>query len=160
MCTFNSLHIDSVTIAKAICFSAEKQGDKAMGMTKVQKILYIIFGLYLAKYKTLLTDEIPYAWAYGPVFKNVYDVLSRSDTKITKDDFEIIESRFPNVATMIDAAVETYKLVSAATLSNWTHKEGSPWSKALERTNYSWGTLLSLSEVYEYFLSLTKHSVK
>jgi uncharacterized phage-associated protein len=42
-----------------------------LNVTQVQKILFILYGYYLAKYNHRILTEQPKAWPLGPVFPRV-----------------------------------------------------------------------------------------
>lgn len=58
---------DSVTVANYIIAFAN-ENKFFINMTKLQKLLYIAYGVYLSVKNERLTNEHPQAWPYGPVF--------------------------------------------------------------------------------------------
>lgn len=57
----------SVVLAYYIVALMNQRGLE-INMTKLQKLLYIAYGTYLAIKNQRLTNEHPQAWPYGPVF--------------------------------------------------------------------------------------------
>lgn len=55
----------------------------AINMTKVQKLLYIVYGAFLRIYNERLLNEHPQAWPYGPVFPTTRN-------KLLKQEFPLI----------------------------------------------------------------------
>ena len=59
----------------------------SVNMTKIQKLLYIAYGIYLAVKDSRLTNEHPQAWPYGPVFPTTRNKLQKGvDWQFTTDD--------------------------------------------------------------------------
>lgn len=71
MSEFESLNLDSIEVANAIRFFAREQ-NVDLNMTKIHKLLYISYGVFLARENARLTDEHPQAWPFGPVFPRVH----------------------------------------------------------------------------------------
>ncbi|MCQ2249875.1 MAG: SocA family protein [Bacteroidales bacterium] len=47
--------------------------------TKIQKLLFLVYGSYLAVYNKRLTDEHPECWPYGPVFPKLREEMMGED---------------------------------------------------------------------------------
>jgi len=47
--------------------------------TKIQKLLFLVYGSYLAVYDKRLIDEHPQCWPYGPVFPKLRELLLAED---------------------------------------------------------------------------------
>ena len=69
---------DSVTVANYIIAFAN-QNKFFINMTKLQKLLYIAYGVYLYVKNERLTNEHPQAWPYGPVFPTTRNKLIKKD---------------------------------------------------------------------------------
>nr|WP_315219785.1 type II toxin-antitoxin system antitoxin SocA domain-containing protein [uncultured Flavobacterium sp.] len=112
--------------------------EKAEGISnmKLQKLLYIANGLYLAKSGTSLIEEPIKAWKYGPVIEKVYHEFKRyGNQDITSIPLEyqlynhnVNLDEDANLA--IEFVIEVAKKLNAIQLSNWTHDEKSPWTIA------------------------------
>lgn len=100
--------------------------------TKAQKLLYCCYGLYLAKFDKRLTDEHPKAWMYGPVFPRTFNDINKSRlTEEMAKSFAVgIRADEINGLELINKTIDTFGIYSANALSNWSHLEDSPWSKA------------------------------
>lgn len=142
--------------------------NKPVTQMQIQKLVYFAHGAHLAKYNTkLVTDEIQ-AWKFGPVIPVLYDVykLYGAD-KITDTHFlsEFLGRAIPsqekfvplddNAQKTIDATWNFLKDIDAIHLSNWTHKEGSPWYE----TYYTKGQNAVIEDklIKEYFI---QHVIK
>lgn len=61
--------LTSLDYAKLIQFAAAKLYRVLLNKTQINKILFYVYGKYLAeKGEVLFTDDTPKAWPYGPVF--------------------------------------------------------------------------------------------
>lgn len=93
---------DSLDIAKYIVAKANKE-KYGINMTKMQKLLYIVYGVYLRVYNERLTNEHPQAWPYGPVFPKTRNKLLKADLySITKTDVCDELQKDKKVAQVVD----------------------------------------------------------
>lgn len=124
---------------------AAKEGQKITPL-KVQKLVYIAHGWYLALYdKPLVDDECAEAWEYGPVFPSIYhefkdfggDPIARLAMDIVYDelseDWETWKPHIPgnhkDTRAFLNHIWKLYKGFTGGQLSDLTHKEGTPWEK-------------------------------
>lgn len=101
---------------------------------KLQKLIYIANGIHLAiKGEPLIVEPIE-TWDYGPVVQTVYkDYKMFGSTPIAVNPFEkrVADEKLEESARKaIDIAWKVGKDIGGIQLSNWTHKEDSPWTKA------------------------------
>ena len=74
--------------------SLANQEKIAVNMTKVQKLLYITYSVFLRVYRERLLDEHPQAWPYGPVFPITRKRLTGKElTSISKNCIDSAELR-------------------------------------------------------------------
>jgi uncharacterized phage-associated protein len=144
---------DSVTIAEyMLSLSLEKR--IVLNVTKVQKLLYMAYGTFLAKKTRTISSEPPKAWPFGPVFprtRNKVDFgsirpLDWSGFEEIKKDEELTES--------LNLIIEKYSKFSASKLSDWSHREGGPWDKATKMNGFKWGDVIPDEFIVEYFSNL------
>ena len=108
---------------------------------KLQKMVYIANGIYLAyKGKGLIRENIE-AWTYGPVVEPVYHFFKsfgNGDILRRIPDCELFHrSQFnEDEISALDFTWDFCKKWDAIRLSNWSHTEGSPWYRA-KRENLS-----------------------
>lgn len=145
---------DSVTVARFIIAKANEKGCP-VNMTKVQKLLYIAYGIFLAVKDERLTDEHPQAWPYGPVFP-------RTRNKLLKTDFYGIGLDDPGLAgissddetvSLINLVFRSFGNWSASQLSEWSHSEGSPWERAVSSDGFKWGDRIPDEYISSFFKS-------
>lgn len=115
---------------------------------QLQKLVYIAHGWNLAINRTPLTTDVPQAWDYGPVYKDLYDALRRFGSgpvigEIRARDFglgifmqdpargdEPIRAPISDQErAVIDRVFSDYGKFHAYQLSALTHEPGTPWDE-------------------------------
>lgn len=115
---------------------------------KLQKMLYFIQGVMLVKYKKKAFDEDLVAWQYGPVVKSVYFEFSSYGAMpilLKYKDIQINDEQ----RSAADTVINSFLKVSAFTMVDETHREGSPWYTAYHSEN----NVINLEELRKYFIS-------
>lgn len=145
---------NSVIVAKYIAAKANSMRYN-INMTKIQKLLYIAYGIYLAVKDVRLTNEHPKAWPYGPVFPTTRNKLSKVNLEdLSIDDPSLSELKEnPEINSMLDLVFSTYGKMTATELTAWSHQDNSPWAKAVNDTNFKWGNVIDDQFIKEYFLN-------
>lgn len=147
----NSMNILFATEVTQAIISAINEKKYSLNITKLQKLLYITYGIYLAKYgKLLFEDDKPCYLPHGPVFLNIlksfrYDTfegISYNNSNIPKD-----------VSEIIDAVVSTFGQYQARSLVDWLHREDTAWSK-LEKKRAKYGEELQEKDIKNEFKEL------
>ena len=118
--------VDSVDFAVYLNKKAKEQG-KNVNVTKIQKWLYICYGLYLAVRDEQLLDERPQAWKYGPFFPQVHDAQKSNGDSLDNLLGGIDEAKFAEYDGVINATLKNFGDWSASQLVNWTHQKDSAW---------------------------------
>lgn len=141
---------DSVVVAKYLLALAYQKGI-VLNVTKVQKLLFILYGYFLARHNQVLLNEKPKAWPFGPVFPKtrkgvdfgkVIDIADNSLSEIAAD---------PMVTEALNKIIDTYASFSATQLSDWSHMPGGPWDKATKETSFTWNQPIPDEYIKEYF---------
>lgn len=141
---------DSVLGAKLLLALANQKGY-VLNVTKTQKLMYIIYGYFLANEDIIIFDEKPKAWPFGPVFpktrkkidfERIY-TLDNNDLKDIKENSQLVE--------VMNAVIDKYAKYSAQTLSDWSHTEGSPWDKTTKKEDFNWNIPIDNQYIKEYF---------
>lgn len=131
----------------------------AINMTKVQKLLYIVYGAFLRIYNERLLNEHPQAWPYGPVFpttrnkllKQEFPLISFNDI-IEKERKKIIaDERLNKVVNFVFLHFGDW---NAGQLSEWSHSDGSPWQQTTDGIGFKWGDVISDNLIKDYFKSI------
>lgn len=148
----------STDVAKYIVAEANSR-RVGINMTKMQKLLYIVYGTFLCVYEERLVDEYPQAWPYGPVFPSTrkalldVDMLSLSYTDIeTNEHLKIKQDE--DLKKVIDFAFTNFGIWNAGQLSEWSHREGSPWADTTKCKGFKWGDVIQDKLIYNYFKDL------
>lgn len=136
--------IDSVDVANAIRVFARKKNID-VNMTKIHKLLYISYGILLARKGVRLTVEHPQAWPFGPVFPRVHKKVSL-DTP-PKEDVKLPE----DAENVLCEVLDVFGKFSAGKLSAWSHKADSPWDRTVKENNGKWGCKMNDSYISSYF---------
>jgi uncharacterized phage-associated protein len=141
---------DSILAAQYLRALGHKEGI-ILNVTKVQKLLFIAYGVYLAATGHILLDESPKAWPFGPVFPKTrtkvdYGQIIAIDhscfEKIAQDDF---------VTKLFEDLINTYSPTSASALSEWSHMEGSPWYLTTKLPGFKWNDPIKNEFILDFF---------
>ncbi|PSR55481.1 hypothetical protein AHMF7605_19200 [Adhaeribacter arboris] len=141
---------DSVTVANYLLALAYKKGI-VLNVTKVQKLLFIAYGYFLAKYNQHLLNEPPRAWPFGPVFPKTRKQVDYSKI-IGVEDASLQEiAADPIVTDTLSRIIDRYSKFSASQLSDWSHMPGSPWDKTTKEASFTWDYPIPDEYIKEYF---------
>lgn len=136
--------------------------NPAQPLTLMQliKLVYIADGWSLAFQGKPLSNQLPQAWQYGPVYPTVYSAFKRfgsqpitSPAYVKGTDIPYVEEFTAEEEELLRAVVKSYGKLSAFNLSRLTHQRGTPWSQAFDRGIYS---EISREEMKSHFLDLRK----
>lgn len=144
---------DSVIGAKLLLALAHEKGI-VLNVTKVQKMLYILYSYFLAKHNRHIFEEAPKAWPYGPVFPRTRKKVDF--TKVYKrTDEEIKEILSEDVMVeKFNSVIDKYSKFSASHLSNWSHMEHGPWDKTVKTSGFNWGEQIKDQYIKDYFANI------
>jgi len=125
--------ISSVDFAKHLNQKAQEMG-KEVNLTKIQKLLYICYGSYLAVKGKPIFTEGPKAWDYGPVFADVYYAMkfnndSLDGLEIAEETANLIKNECGKLVTNV---LNHFGDWSAGQLVTWTHRPETAWYKKYE----------------------------
>ena len=118
--------------------------------TKIQKLLYCVYGVVLAVYEQQICDERPHAWPYGPVFPKVFDYIHKG-WDISGYSMRLKHELSAEEKTAIDVVLDAFAGYSAGQLSSWSHEAGSPWSVVTQKEGTGWNVLLNNQDIATYF---------
>lgn len=142
---------NSLVLAKYIASYANSHSI-GINMTKLQKLLYISYGVYLAVKGKRLTNEHPQAWPYGPVFPITRNKLLRCNLEEIKNYTDVSISN--DVKSCINLVFNSYGAYNASFLSAWSHKYNSPWDKTVNQKGFKWGNVIPDEYILPYFKNL------
>lgn len=132
----------SLEIANYFIEKSLETGEELTPM-KLNKMVYIAHGWYLALADQPLINEAAQAWKYGPVVPSVYRRFkSYGGSQITSlepadDMITIPQVRDAELQQFLQRIWEVYGHLSGLQLSSLTHQEGTPWSNTRDQTGNS-----------------------
>lgn len=123
------MKLTSIDYARLIQYTAQRKHMVLLNKTQINKILFYVYGAYLADTgKPLFDDDTPKAWTYGPVFPRPNKAVDISEVikSFPKDKIESYKSNKKALDITIKSVDNMYDR-SALSLTKWSHVEGSPW---------------------------------
>lgn len=142
---FQSVPVAEFLVAKAF------DRKISMNVTKVQKLMFIVYGTFLRVYGKRLTDEHPQAWPYGPVFP-------RTRERFLSPTFDLPLESIPEdlksdtgLSKVIDFTLNNFGSLTSGQLTEWSHKKGTPWEKATQQRTFRWGDIICDNDIYDFF---------
>lgn len=151
------MQLTSINYSRLIQFTAQKKHLQMLNKTQVNKILFMVYGRYLAMTgEKLFNDDTPKAWPYGPVFPIMNKRLKTNEnTVLTPQEIEAFKQN-TTMLTIVLEAVKVMHHMSAQSLTNWSHKVGSPWYRTIYESSKdgklaAWNTEIPESYIKEYF---------
>ena len=133
-------------VAKYIVGLSGNQRVPELGVTKLNKLVYIAHGWLLGLTDEPLVAEEPETWQYGPVFRSLYNALAHLSKSLTlpergklekaleagvnldhRSSKRPIEEDGGAEKRLVDYVCGRYGSYDAQTLIRKTHAYGSPW---------------------------------
>ena len=132
----------ALAVANHFLDLAEKDG-KTLTPMKLQKLVFLAHGWYLGVTGSPLIGERVEAWKWGPVIRELYYETRRFKGEAIRGKIERISWENPwdggdiykipesekEIGDFLKMIWDTHKDYSAITLSNWLHRNGSPWDQ-------------------------------
>ena len=125
-----------------------KNEEVQLSHLKLQKLLYMLYAHFLAKYDASLFSNRFEAWQYGPVLTEIYDTFkkygSRNITELCKnnDSQIMIVAEEGCFKDSFDEMWRMYGGYSGSALVSKTHEKDSAWYKAVLRDKMLYGGFL------------------
>lgn len=155
------MELTSIDYARLIQYAAQKLHMTHLNKTQINKILFYVYGVYYAETGNLLfIDDSPKAWPYGPVFPIVNKKVNSDEIIRTfPSDIQNEFNKRPKALELVVSAVDVMYKMSAVSLTQWSHQEGSPWYNTLYVKDTmgnitgqnKWNTPISKDLIKEYF---------
>ncbi len=144
----DSVMFDSRDVAAYIAQQCQKN-NISYNNTKIQKLLYCVYGVMLAWKDARICDEYPRLWPYGPVFPRVFKFINAGK------EIAGFSDNFQNRATddeklAVTRVLEKFGKFSAGALSQWSHNPTSPWSR-VKNEGAGWNSFIPDEYIAEYF---------
>lgn len=123
---------NTLMIAKALIHACKEKNIKNINITKLHKLLYIVYGTYLYVYDKPLFDEQPVIFPYGPIFRSLHESYKLNAFLLFDNTFLEDEQ----VNNIFDIVLKVFGKYSAEQLAEWTKREGSAWYKVNKISAY------------------------
>ena len=119
--------------------------ERGIEHMKLQKLTYYAYGWWLAFEDDPLMIEGPEVWKFGPVFSSLYNVLAPFGSKPINEaqravpwgETPRVRAEDEHTLSVLDWIWKRYGGASSFTLSDETHKPGTPWQLEAERKGYN-----------------------
>lgn len=146
---------NSVDVARYIAATANER-HITINITKIQKLLYIAYGVFLVVKGARLTNEHPQAWPYGPVFPTTRNSLLKVDLySISKEEEGLREMRDDDdLNALMELVFRSFGTWSAGQLTEWSHSAGTPWQRISSAEGFHWGDRIPDEYIIEYFKTI------
>lgn len=137
----------AIDVAKRFLELAQQENITLSNM-KLQKLVFFSQVVAMRMFGTPIHSNNSLAWDFGPVVKELYDLIHKFSTKDRKF-FSLNEADFADAfkdAEKIDdaevlgitkAVWNRFKNWTAFQLSDLTHRPGSPWASVYSQTQYA-----------------------
>ena len=159
--------------AKAVAnYFLSKYGKHGITPLKIQKLVYLAHGWYMAFYDDpLVDDEFAEAWEFGPVFASLYhEFKHRGKAAIvdlaTEVDFELNETT-PKISksdhraiAVLEKTWEVYGHRTGWQLSELCHKPGSPWAETRNAEEWRRNAHINDAAIRDYYKSLRERNLR
>ena len=145
------MELSSLEYAKLIMWLAITKHNVYLGKTQLQKLLFIFYGRCLAMGVMPFRDDTPKAFPYGPVFPRSFKRDYTCNYDLTQEEKGMF-IQTPDILRLVVSVVEEFCHISATRLSEWSHRDNSPWKKAVYRGDKpAWGREISEADIRNYF---------
>lgn len=143
--------LDSYALAMALRYIGRCAGH-LLNMSQIQIILYISYGVWLARRGERLTAEHPQVWQFGPVFPRAYN-RCRKDNGTGQDEYMDLLETNPEVVKFLEERFRRYAWVPAKSLTEPHTVKGTPWDDARLASPDKWGAAMSDDNIRTWFSS-------
>lgn len=130
--------VSALAVANALIRMARQEGRPLTNM-QVQKHVFLAQGFCLGLLGRPIYYNDTHAWQWGPVVAKLYKALQKYGSGVVSDEIptedELDESS--DEYSILRGVWNAYKGYSGGQLSELTHREGTPWSKAWTSQKFS-----------------------
>ena len=143
---------NSIDVARYIAAYANEH-KFGINITKIQKLLYAAYGVFLSVNGYRLTDEHPAAWPYGPVFASTRERIKGENLPSLSFDNQNIGylRQDKMISQLMNLIFNTYGALDASSLTAWSHEDGSPWELTTRDYNFKWGDAIPDVYIKDHF---------
>lgn len=157
------MHYETTALAVAnyfIRFYSEEETSKGYPLDnlRLNKLVYISYGVVYGYLKKRLYGDRIEAWRYGPVIPSVYHVFKcngyspiQDEVYVLNDDEGKLDVSLKEVRECLDAVMNAYNDTESVVLIERTHSIGSPWWYALQGKVGEKGVEIEKKMIEEYY---------
>ncbi|MFW7226169.1 MULTISPECIES: Panacea domain-containing protein [unclassified Serratia (in: enterobacteria)] len=144
---YNPVRIANKFVALAV------QAGESLTHMQLQKLTYIAHGYFLALTDSPLLNEPVSAWKYGPVIPGMYDSFKVFGNRGIPAPVNAVQDNLdPKAEAVIEAVYRIYGKNDGITLSELTHRPGTPWCDTYNGRQSS--TVISNEAIQTYYKNL------
>ena len=122
--------------------------DDGMTNLRLQKLMFLAQGYYLAKYGTPLFNEPIEAWRYGPVVPSIYEKYSKFKDNAILDSAPEENALTTQEAELVIDVLSEFGKYSAGYLVEMSHAPGAPWDQVYQESKKN---AISTDKIKEYY---------
>ena len=124
-------------------------------ITKIHKLLYIVYGVFLAKIDLPISSESPVCYEYGPIFKSIQRDYKKGVLHLDRYEI-IIDDLFldPFVNLIMDSVIDKFGCYETIPLVNWIQREESAWFSLAK--DVKWGAVIPDKLIKKEFRRVVK----
>lgn len=134
---------DSLDVASYI---AQKCQEKSYtyNITKINKLLYLAYGVVMTETSYVLCNETPRVWRSGPVFERAFYYMNcGGDLLLYKSRF--LENATEEIIKLVDEVIDNFGKYGSLALTKFTMEKDGAWDKAY---NVSFGNQIFIPNDY------------
>lgn len=142
----------ALDVAKYIVVLLNDRGMD-ISLTKIEKLMYLSYGLNLALDNTRLTDEHPRTNSYGPCFPETntellkLNLADRFFSGFELDTLIIAKEK----CVSINEAVRYFGYWSENVLCDFSRMPGTPWYFTTKFSHFEWGDIIPDELIRDFF---------
>lgn len=149
--------LSSIDYARLIQYVAQNFHRQMLNKTQVNKILFAVYGRYLAQTgKLLFIDDTPKAWPYGPVFPIVNKRVDIFEiVQFTQDKIDLFKQNRIAQEIVVNTVSEMHDK-SAQFLTALSHRPDTPWDKTIHPNSgvaVAWNAEIPTDIIKDYYKS-------
>lgn len=118
-----------------------KHNIKIQNVSQVNRLIYIMYGIYLAETDNILLDTTPEAWCYGPVLTEVRDAFVTNNLSYKYMSFKSDDDR-DTIELLLESTFAHFGNWSSGNLVSFTMKEGGAWYYNTKLSHFQYGDLM------------------
>lgn len=154
-------------VAREFLKLAEAEG-RSLTQLQLMKMTYIAHGYSLSTFDRPLVSEEAQAWAYGPVFRSLYQATKRFGSTPVQEVTPSLEEKDsgledltcdPDEMKLIEIIYNNYKKFHGYQLVDMTHRPDTPWNQTARVSILDPNAPISNDLIKAYYVSLNKESV-